>query len=228
MLTFSTQHKPGVKASPADHAPEFSAKTLPPGSAPADRTFQPNATSEVPGQADNDATLRSHGKESTYTTADSTLGGSTSAAVHTGLGHPGQGQTATEIRHEGKHKREREGAGLEGVGATGGSGMVDERVTPSQRALERDEAASGQRGDKTLSGAEDGNLSPFFSNNPACCTPRGPSPRPFFHLKVKISQRMLTISHSCTHERRGGGSRTRLETPQLCLCEQRLSAAARV
>ena len=143
-----------MKASPADHAPEFSAKTLPPGSAPADRTFQPNPTGEVPGQADNENVLRSHGKESTYTTAESTLGGTDSAAVHTGLGHPGQGQTSSELRHDGQHTAKRAGAGLEGVGASGGSG-VDERVTPSQRALERDEAASGQRGDKTLTGAED-------------------------------------------------------------------------
>ncbi|KAL8809557.1 MAG: hypothetical protein Q9200_003315, partial [Gallowayella weberi] len=100
-------HKPGILVG-NDTAPEFSAKTLPAGSAPADRTFQPNATSEVPGQADNDNVLRSHGKESTHTTASSTLGGATSGDVHTGLGKPVQGQTS--------HDR---GGGLAGVGASG-------------------------------------------------------------------------------------------------------------
>ncbi|KAL8919128.1 MAG: hypothetical protein Q9172_005132, partial [Xanthocarpia lactea] len=75
-------HKPGVLVG-NDAAPEFNAKTLPPGSAPADRTFQPNSTSEVPSQANNDNVLRSHGKESTHTPASSTLGGATSADVHT-------------------------------------------------------------------------------------------------------------------------------------------------
>jgi len=67
--------------------------------------------------------------------------------VHTGLGHPGQGQSAKEIRNEGKHGGKREGAGLEGVGATGGSGM------PGQKALERDDPASGYRSD--ITGAEE-------------------------------------------------------------------------
>jgi len=147
-------HKPGVKTSPADHVPESHVQTLPPGTAPKDRTFAPDATSEVPGQADNDASLRSHGKESTYTSTASTLSGATSADVHTGLGHPGQGQTSTEIRHDGQHTRKRVGAGLEGVGASGVSG-VDERYDPSQRGLERDEALGGQHGDKGSLGAED-------------------------------------------------------------------------
>ncbi|KAI9880242.1 MAG: hypothetical protein M1830_004586 [Pleopsidium flavum] len=134
-------HQIGQKVSPADDAPEFSAKTLPPGSAPADRTFKPNPSSEVPSQADNDNVLRSHGKESTYTAASDTLGGSTSADVHTGMGKPMQGQTSSEMRQEGGKR-----TGLVGVGASGAAStnqMVDERVDPSQRGLERDEAQSG-------------------------------------------------------------------------------------
>ncbi|KAM0800307.1 hypothetical protein BDR22DRAFT_794074, partial [Usnea florida] len=96
------KHKPGILVG-NDAAPEFHAKTLPPGSAPADRTFTPNATSEVPGQADNSSVERDHGKESTKTTASSTLGGATSGDVHTGLGHPGSGMTSNELRHEGGH-----------------------------------------------------------------------------------------------------------------------------
>lgn len=156
LTTPPPQHQVGQKVSPADNAPEFSAQTLPAGSAPADRTFQPNTTSEVPGQADNENVLRSHGKESTYTSASDTLGGTDSGAMHTGLGHPGQGQTSSELRHDGDKHRNRQRAGLEGIGATGGSGMVDERVNASQRGLERDEAvASGTRGDKGALGAEE-------------------------------------------------------------------------
>ena len=142
------QHKPGVLVG-NDAAPTFSAKTMPPGSAPADRTFQPNATSEVPGQADNELTERSHGKESTKTDASSTLGGATSGDVHTGYGHPGQGQTSRELRHEGNVGGH--GGGLAGVGASAASGnqMADERTQPEQRGLEKEEGQfAGQRSSK--------------------------------------------------------------------------------
>ena len=129
-----------------DAKPEFHAQTLPPGSAPASNTFTPNPTSEVPGQADNDAVLRGHGKESTQTTASSTLGGATSADVHTGLGHPGQGQTSSELRH---------GTTKESVGSTFASGapsgnmMADERTQESQRGLEKEGGdLAGTKGDK--------------------------------------------------------------------------------
>ena len=144
----------GSKHSPADHAPEFHAKTLPPGSAPANRTFQPNPESEVPGQADNANLDRSHGKESTQTTATSTLTGADSGSVHTGLGHPGQGQTSSELRNDGKHTSKREGAGLEGIGArvgdAEGKGEIDQVSRPANRGVARDEAASGQRGTEAL------------------------------------------------------------------------------
>jgi len=116
-------HQPGAKASPADHAPEFSAQTLPAGTAPASSTYQPNPVSEVPGQANNPDVERSHGKEGVRTDPLSTLPGATSADVHTGLGHPGQGQTSNEIRHDGQHKRKKQRSGAEGSGAEGGSGL---------------------------------------------------------------------------------------------------------
>ncbi|KIW55894.1 hypothetical protein PV05_04602 [Exophiala xenobiotica] len=123
-------HQIGVKASPADNAPEFSAQTLPPGTAPKEATYQPNPVNEVPGQANNPDVLRSHGKEGVRTDPLSTMPGATSADVHTGLGHPGQGQTSTEIRHEGHHTRKKWTSGPEGAGATGGSGLYpgDENV----------------------------------------------------------------------------------------------------
>ncbi|KAL8881921.1 MAG: hypothetical protein Q9192_007689 [Flavoplaca navasiana] len=133
-------HKPGVLVG-NDTAPEFSAKTLPPGSAPTDRTFQPNNISEVPGQADNENVLRSHGKESTHTTASSTLGGATSGDVHTGLGKPVQGQNVSD-----------RGGGLAGVGASGaasGNQMVDTEMQAGQRGLDKEGGAmAGKKGVK--------------------------------------------------------------------------------
>ncbi|KAI4129597.1 MAG: hypothetical protein LQ338_002171 [Usnochroma carphineum] len=149
-------HKPGVLLG-NDTAPEFTAKTLPPGSAPTDRTFQPNNISEVPSQALNPDVLPSHGKESTHTTASSTLGGATSGDVHKGLGKPVQGQTSSEL-HGGKAGSGREG-GLAGVGASGaasGAKMADERVQVHQRGLEREGGKfAGTKSDKTEVGAEE-------------------------------------------------------------------------
>ncbi|EKG12645.1 hypothetical protein MPH_10234 [Macrophomina phaseolina MS6] len=134
-------HKPGVQATKADKAGEFTAQTLPPGSAPADRTFEPNtASDQVPAQAAG------------YTpSATDSLGGTTSADVHTGLGHPGEGQTSVEQRHDGQHGRKKQGTGLVGVGAnTIGVNGRDE-VNPhdpgfaSQRALDKD-VQTGTRG----------------------------------------------------------------------------------
>ncbi|KAI4176668.1 MAG: hypothetical protein LQ343_000960 [Gyalolechia ehrenbergii] len=146
-------HKPGVLVG-NDTAPEFSAKTLPPGSAPADRTFKPNNISEVPGQADNPDVLRSHGKESTHTTASSTLGGATSGDVYQGLGKPMQGQSSSEL-----HDRQSRGGGLAGVGASGaasGNQMADERMQPSQRGLEKEGAdVAGKKVDQGAEGADE-------------------------------------------------------------------------
>ena len=155
ILLTQPQHKPGVLVG-NDAAPEFHAKTLPPGTAPKSNTFTPNSTSETPGQADNDNVLRSHGKESTQTTASSTLGGATSADVHTGYGHPGQGQTSNELRHDNR------GGGLAGVGASGASAGnmgVDERLQGGQRGLEKEggnvSGGKGGTGQEKGTAAED-------------------------------------------------------------------------
>jgi len=127
-------HQPGQKTSAADFAPEFSAQTLPAGTAPKSATYQPNPVSEVPGQADNEDVLRGHGKESVRTDALSTLGGATSADVHTGLGHSGQGQTSNETRHGGGDRHASKGADL-----TGGSGLRgDDDLNPEFRRLQDD------------------------------------------------------------------------------------------
>lgn len=61
--------------------------------------------------------------------------GATSADVHTGLGHPGSGQTSASKVHDGVGKRESQGqGGLQGEGGTGMQG--DESV--EARRLQRD------------------------------------------------------------------------------------------
>lgn len=62
--------------------------------------------------------------------------GATSADVHTGYGHPGQGQTTAEIKHEGKSHRARENLGLAGQ-AEGGSGMHGDESAEAKR-LQKD------------------------------------------------------------------------------------------
>ncbi|KAJ9606928.1 hypothetical protein H2200_008939 [Cladophialophora chaetospira] len=151
-------HQIGQKVSPADNAPEFSAKTLPPGTAPKESTFQPNPEGEVPGQALNDNVDRSHGKEGVRTDALNSLPGATSKDVHTGLGHPGQGQTSNELRHEGKHTSKKQTSGLEGAGASGGSGLQGSDDLNTEFRRLQDDRAVGEgpikEHNQTLAGAE--------------------------------------------------------------------------
>ncbi|RDW60112.1 hypothetical protein BP5796_11718 [Coleophoma crateriformis] len=100
-------HKPGLKVG-SDAAPEFHAQTLPTGTAPADRTFKPDTTSEVPGQA-----MNPNISKETWTSASDTIGGATSADVHTGYGLP-EGQASTELHGSGATKGKKEELGLAG------------------------------------------------------------------------------------------------------------------
>lgn len=152
LLTSLQQHKPGTKVNEDDNKPEFHLETHPPGSAPPQNTFEPQPN-DVGSQALNPNVERGHGKESTKTTASQTMMGSTSQDVNTGFGVPMQGQTSTEVRHDGQHGRKNPGGGMEGVGATIGNKM--ERDIPSQRGLEKDAAAPDQRGDKGALAAEE-------------------------------------------------------------------------
>ena len=105
-------HKPGVKVG-NEAVPEFHAETHPPGAAPQKGTFQPRPEGEVPAQALNESL-----DASSQTNTTDTLPGATSADLHTGHGKPLQGQENRELH--GKRKNKREGAGLEGVGASVG------------------------------------------------------------------------------------------------------------
>lgn len=95
-----------------DAPPEFNAQTLPAGTAPSDRTFAPNTQNEIPGQA-----MNPNISKETWTSAQDTIGGATSADVHTGYGHPGSGQTSKELHGDGNFPGKREKKGLAGVGA---------------------------------------------------------------------------------------------------------------
>ena len=112
-----------------DAVPEFQAKTLPPGSAPANRTFQPNNDADVPPPKEE------------QTAASDTIGGATSGDVHTGLGHPGSGMSSREERHDDNR------GGLQGVGATTTEFKTVDARDPDMkhhRALDNDDAEVGR------------------------------------------------------------------------------------
>jgi hypothetical protein len=122
------QHQPG-KLVGNDAAPEFNAQILPAGSAPASKTFQPNP--ELNNQK-------------MYQSASSTLTGASSSDVHTGLGHPGQGQTSNELRHPDK----KGGNGLVGLADSVEQGNVKELKDDPTHAQQRNlgDVPTGQRG----------------------------------------------------------------------------------
>ncbi|PQE28133.1 phosphatidylinositol n-acetylglucosaminyltransferase gpi3 subunit protein [Rutstroemia sp. NJR-2017a BBW] len=127
-------HKPGNQVG-NDAVHEFHAQTLPPGSAPKDRTFQPDPSGEYPFQDNAEGT----------TSAQDTIHGATSADVHTGIGKPMSGMTSKEIRGDGS-KGSREKNGLARVGA--------------ERALDTDFPAgtkgkSGENRGEEIDGAEE-------------------------------------------------------------------------
>jgi hypothetical protein len=81
--------------------------------------------------------------------------GATSASVHTGLGHPGQGQTSNELRHDGKHTSSREAAGLEGVGGKGQKGVEAElRRLGDERGFNEHGVKTARENNTVLPGAE--------------------------------------------------------------------------
>jgi hypothetical protein len=79
-----------------------------------------------------------------YQSASSTLTGASSSDVHTGLGHPGQGQTSKELRHPDK----KGGNGLVGLADSVEQGNVkvlkDDPTHAQQRNL--GDVPTGQRG----------------------------------------------------------------------------------
>jgi hypothetical protein len=80
-----------------------------------------------------------------YQSASSTLTGASSADVHTGLGHPGQGQTSRELRHPDR----KDGKGLVGLaeGVEQGKAAKELKDLP-EHAQQRNlgDVPTGQRG----------------------------------------------------------------------------------
>ena len=122
------QHQPG-KLVGNDAVPTFQAETLPAGSAPASSTYQPNPDLN---------------NQKMYQDASSTITGASSADVHTGLGHPGQGQTSSELRHADKQG----GQGLTGLADSVGQGNVKDLKDLPEHAHQRNlgDVPAGQRG----------------------------------------------------------------------------------
>jgi hypothetical protein len=79
-----------------------------------------------------------------YQDASSTITGASSGDVHTGLGHPGQGQTSNELRHPDK----KGGSGLVGLADSVGQGNVKDLKDDPTHAQQRnlDDVPTGQRG----------------------------------------------------------------------------------
>lgn len=124
----TSQHQPG-KLVGNDAAPEFHAEVLPAGSAPASKTYQPNPDLN---------------NQKMYQDASSTITGATSGDVHTGLGHPGQGQTSKELRHSDK----KDGTGLAGRASSVEQGNVRSLKDDPRHADQRNlgDVPTGQRG----------------------------------------------------------------------------------
>lgn len=85
--------------------------------------------------------------ESEQASAADTIAGATSGDVHTGLGHPGAGQTSKELRHDGMQTSKNPGKSLEGVGAATTEFKTVDPHDPKfahHRALDKDEAEVGR------------------------------------------------------------------------------------
>lgn len=70
------------------------------------------------------------------------------------VGRPLQGQTSTEIRHDGEHHREGEAAGLEGVGSSGDKGMNNPKYNPDPNDDHPGKPIPPREHNSTLSGGE--------------------------------------------------------------------------
>ncbi|KAF8435511.1 hypothetical protein BGX38DRAFT_1053347, partial [Terfezia claveryi] len=95
------KHQLGVKASPNDHIPESHAKTLPPGTAPPEFTFNPR----------NDYNVLA-GESRQLADPLDFPGAPTSKDVDSSLGKPVYGMSAKELQHDGQAQRKRQELGL--------------------------------------------------------------------------------------------------------------------
>lgn len=125
-----------------DAVPEFSAKTLPPGSAPAQHTFKPNPTDTAPPTQQ----YRDNNEPDAPQASAMDFPGATSGDVNKGMGKPIQGQTSSELHHDGQHHNKNPGTGLDGIksGAQGKTVDAHDPMHADQRAIDKDEAVIGR------------------------------------------------------------------------------------
>jgi hypothetical protein len=117
-------HQPG-KLVGNDAIPEFHAQTLPAGTAPPERyVCSPLTISNIILTAFQSTFKPNNDADATSTvSAQDTIGGATSQQVHTGLGHPGSGQTSSELRHDNQRT-----GGVDGLKTAVQGGTVDARL----------------------------------------------------------------------------------------------------
>lgn len=78
--------------------------------------------------------------------------GATSADVYQGKGHPGNGMTSREHRHNGQAGGKKEGTGLSRFKEGGPGGVASGKLDPGQRAMGKERAREDhtwQRTEKT-------------------------------------------------------------------------------
>lgn len=82
--------------------------------------------------------------------------GATSADMHQGMGHPGQGMSSNEMRHDGMHGNKKQGMGTIGLTRVGQGEehMGRDPDFSGQRALNKD-VETGMRGNRGGDYAED-------------------------------------------------------------------------
>ncbi|KAJ5555021.1 hypothetical protein N7535_007464 [Penicillium sp. DV-2018c] len=131
------QHKPGTKVSELDQRQTYHMESFPQGTAPSGSSFSANPIHESGSQAQNPNVEAGPDKEATYTSVSDTLFGSNSADLNRGMGKPMQGQSSTELRHDGQHGRKKQGTGVDSVGPNALNPDL-ERTYPDQRSMERD------------------------------------------------------------------------------------------
>ncbi|KAH8728229.1 hypothetical protein GQ44DRAFT_610181 [Phaeosphaeriaceae sp. PMI808] len=121
-------HQPGRLVG-NDAIPTFEAEVLPAGTAPISKTYQPNPDLN---------------NQKLYQDASTTIIGATSTDVHTGLGHPGQGQTSSELHNSDKKCRNR----LPGLADSVEQGNVRDLKDDPRHADQRNlgDVPTGQRG----------------------------------------------------------------------------------
>ena len=101
-----------------------------------DQSFDPTERSQLTQNLDGVPTYKNHSVTdpdpyADRTSASDTLTGATSAEVNDSIGHPVQGQTSNEVRHDGQKHRKKHGVG--GAEQWGPTSKGDLKAHPDER-----------------------------------------------------------------------------------------------